>query len=165
MGKPRPAGYTRTQIMLHWAIAALIIFQIIGHEGMVDAYAAVKNGSFSGPTFGSVSHALAGVAVLVLAIWRLSILLRRGWPALPEGEHPALKGLAHLTHVALYAVMIIMPISGMVAWGGGFETGAFVHGIVKFVMLPAVLLHVAGALAHRFYFKSGVMERMVRPEA
>ncbi|MCB1381833.1 MAG: cytochrome b/b6 domain-containing protein [Notoacmeibacter sp.] len=158
-------GYTRTQIFLHWTIAALFIFQIVAHEGMEEAWDAVREGTYTAPGAGAIAHIAAGIVILLLALWRISLIVKRGTPALPENESKAMKILAHIVQGLLYLVMLVMPISGLMAWFGGVDFGMVVHGAVKYVMLPAIILHVAGALAHKFVFKSGVMERMVRPQA
>ena len=74
-----------------------------------------------------------------------------------------LKLAAHATHVTLYLLMILVPVSGAVAWFGGIENAAEGHELLKTVLLIVVLIHFLGAVAQRVIFKSDVMTRMVRP--
>ena len=83
----------------------------------------------------------------------------------PESEHPALQFLANLIHVLLYILLLTMPLSGAVAWFFGVEAAANAHSLARFVLLPSVLLHIAGALANHFWFKTDVLRRMMRPQA
>ncbi len=160
-----PSGYTGVQIALHWIVAVLIGFQIVAHDGMEAAWqAAVRGGVVSGlDTTMAYTHIAAGVAIWLFAAWRLVLRVRYGVPPLPENEPPALKLVAHGIHLILYLVLLLMPISGAVAWFGGAEGAAEAHELMKFVLLPAVLIHVAGALFQHYWIKSDVLRRMVRP--
>lgn len=72
--------------------------------------------------------------------------------------------LAKLTHVGLYALMILMPLSGAVAWFGGVETAAQGHNVLRIVLLALVALHVVGALYHQFVLRDGTLARMRRAQ-
>ena len=65
--------------------------------------------------------------------------------------------------MALYALMVLMPVSGAVAWFGTVEAAPEVHEAMKPAMLILVLVHVAAALWHQFWLKDGLMLRMKRP--
>ena len=86
-----------------------------------------------------------------------------GAPPPPESEPAPLRLAAHLGHMALYALMVLMPVSGAVAWFGTVEAAAEVHEAMKPAMLILVLVHVAAALWHQFWLKDGLMLRMKRP--
>ncbi|MBL4808322.1 MAG: cytochrome b/b6 domain-containing protein [Rhodobacteraceae bacterium] len=157
-------GYSRTQITLHWTIAALIIAQFVGHEGIVASMTAFERGTEVGATDLILTrmHVIFGAVILLLAIWRLVLRLTRGAPAAPDGEAGILKIIAAGTHVVLYAVIFLMPISGLLTWFVSAETYGIGHEIGKVVMLLIVLLHTVGALYHWLFLKSGVMQRMFR---
>ena len=158
-----PTGYTRTQIVLHWLIFALIVVQFLFHEPMSDAWERVEDGlpvAFSPLIAG---HVFTGLLVLVLAVIRIVIKVRRGAPPLPEDEPRALKLAAHGTQMTLYGLMILMPVSGALAWFGRVEAAAEVHEVLKGLMLVFVALHIAGALYQHFVLKSDVLDRMRRP--
>ena len=163
--KTAPAGYTGVQIALHWIVAALIVFQIVAHDGIEHAWGALagRGEATATDTAMAWAHVAAGIAVLVFALWRLALRFRYGAPPLPDNESAAQKLLSKAIHLLLYLVMILMPISGGVAWFGGVEGAAQAHGLMRFVLLPAVLLHIAGALVQHYWIKSDVLRRMTRP--
>lgn len=167
MAIPQTSGYTRLQIALHWLVFLLVAFQILAHEGIVAVVDAARDGttaSSSDALFANL-HVAAGVAVFVFVLWRIYLLVTKGAPVPPEQEHPALKLLAKATHGLLYLALLIMVVSGGAAWFGGIGAAFFVHGTLRFVLLALILLHVIGALAHQYVFKTDVMRRMTRPRA
>lgn len=159
------SGYNKTQIRLHWAIFILIVLQFVLHEPMAEAWEAMEHGKEfeGGPLI--AQHVIGGILILLLVLWRLSIRMGRGAPALPENEPALLKGIAHLTHMVLYALMILMPVSGLIAFFGGVETAAEAHGIMRVIMLLFVLLHIVGAFYQQFVLKTNIMDRMRTPSA
>ena len=161
-----PTGYSRAQIMLHWIIAALIVLQYVLHEGIVRVMDALEKGTevVSSDMLLSRVHVISGTLILLLAIWRVVLRRKHGAPAAPEGESAALKMVAKATHVILYAVIFMMPISGLLTWFVSAETFGAGHAIGRVVLLVMVLLHILGALYHKFVLKSGVMERMLKAE-
>ncbi len=160
-----PAGYSKLQIALHWIVAILIVFQIVGHEFMVEAYDALNDGEVPAALDMLLArgHVIAGIVIWLFALWRVSLRFTRGVPAPVPGGNPLLEKLAAFIHFLLYALLLAMPISGSAAWFLSIEQAAYGHSIARFVLLPAVLLHIAGALAHHFVFKDETMKRMVRP--
>lgn len=160
-----PKGYTRTQIFLHWVMFLFIGFQLIFGEEIAHAFERIMEGKEYTPTFMVMSHVWVGIAILVLVIPRFIIKARRGAPALPEHEPPMLKLAANLTHLALYALMFLVPITGLVAWFGGQEWAGEVHETMKPIMIILLVLHVGGALYQHFVLKTDVLNRIRRPEA
>ena len=159
-----PSGYSRKQIALHWIIAALIIAQFVLHDPIVAAWNARMEGVE--PEFGLLvaTHVFGGIVILLLAIWRLRIRFNRGAPPLPEKEHPLLKAAAHITHGALYALMILMPLSGMATWFGESQLADTIHTTLKIPLLLLFFAHVGGALVQQFVFKTGLIKRMMRAD-
>jgi Prokaryotic cytochrome b561 len=80
-------------------------------------------------------HKPLGMAILVLALIRLAVRLRYGAPPLPANLPEPIKLAAHLSHYALYILMIGMPLLG---WG---MLSAAAYPVVLFggVHLPAIL--------------------------
>ncbi len=155
-----PATYSRTQIILHWLIAVLVAFQIIFHEGI----AAIWDDRMRGIVPNEPSpnpHAIVGLLILALVLWRLTLRLRRGTPALPETEHPALKFVASATHWLFYLLLIGMPISGATAWFFGLPQPAQAHSLAEKLLIPLIILHILAALAQHYYFKTNVLKRML----
>ena len=60
--------------------------------------------------------------------------------------------------------MILMPLSGSVAWFGGVEAAAQGHNVLKIVLLALVALHLVGALYHQFVLRDGTLARMRRAQ-
>ena len=157
------APYTKLQIWLHWLIFLAIAVQFIAHEPMSDAWDKVEHGgeiAFDPLVF---SHVALGGLIFLLVLVRIVARFRFGAPELPAEEPPMLRMLAALTHLVLYALMILMPVSGAVAWFGGVEAAGEAHEVMKALMLIFVGLHVVGALFHQFVLKTNIMERMKRP--
>jgi cytochrome b561 len=100
-----------------------------------------------------------GVAILALMVLRIGLRWWLGAPALPAG--PALMNrLAHWGHLALYAVLLAVPLSGMAAWGAGIAGAGDVHEIMVNLALILVAGHVGAALFHQFVLKDNLMARM-----
>ena len=159
------SGYSRTQIILHWAIAALVVFQYLGHDAIaefVELVGITASSSEEIPTMAR-AHVLAGILTGALMVLRVIMRLVHGTPALPKEETPLMKFLAHATHFTLYAALFLMPMSGMAAWFGQIETALVVHNVLKVVLLAFVALHVAGALYHQLILKNHLIKRMMKP--
>ena len=163
MSVPKPKGYSRAQIALHWIVAVLIVLQFVLHEPMAEAWDRVEDGIAVAFDPVVALHVFGGLAVLAFALWRIVLRQRRGAPPPPESEPAPLRLAAHLGHMALYALMVLMPVSGAVAWFGTVEAAAEAHEAMKPALLILVLVHVAAALWHQFWLKDGLMLRMKRP--
>ena len=160
-------GYSAVQIGLHWLIAVLIVCQFVFHESMVDAWRAFRrSGDAAAPvSLAAQAHVWGGLAVLALAIWRLWLRQKRGVPPAPAEEAAPLRLAAHVTHVTLYALMILMPLTGAAAWFGGIGAASEAHEILRVPLFFLVLIHLLGALFQHFWLKTNVLNRIVRPEA
>jgi len=159
-----PIGYSRTQIALHWSVAILIVAQFVLHDPIVAAWEAVGKSEVPDMSTLVWFHIIGGSVILALAAWRLVLRAKRGVPALPEKEAPVLKFFAHLTHWALYTLMIVLPITGLASWFGGIALADFIHVNLKFALLAFVALHVLGALFQQFVLKTGLINGMLRAQ-
>ena len=110
----------------------------------------------------ALAHIGVGVAVLVLALWRLGLRFTRGVPDLPVGMSARERLVAHLGHGLLYALMIGVPVVGLLAWFGASEDLAELHELGKPAFLLLIAGHVAAALWHQFVRKDGLLMRMKR---
>lgn len=155
-------GYTRRQIVLHWGVAALILMQYLFKDAIATAWDRLRDGLTAEFHPLVAAHVAGGLLVLAFAVWRLSLRRRDRVPPIP-GDSAAQVMLARATHVGLYLVMILMPLSGGAAWFGGVQTAAGVHNILKIVLLALVALHVVGALYHQFVLRDGLIARMRAP--
>lgn len=157
-----PRSYSSIQKALHWIVAAMIIAQVVLHEGMVDAWRAFeRTGDAAGLSSPVVLfHVWGGLAVLIFAAWRLALRKSHGVPQVPADEPAALKFIAVATHVVLYGLMILLPASGAAAYFGGIEAAGEIHELMKPLLIVLVGLHVAGALYQHFWLKTDVLKRM-----
>lgn len=154
-----PNAYSRVQIAVHWLTVLLIAGQYLLHNGIEAAWQARLDGNLSNAPFPN-PHAIVGVVILGLTLWRIALRVRHGAPALPEAEPGPLQWLAKGTHAGFYALLIAMPLSGVAAWIFGFKLPAEAHEIAAKLMLALIALHVGGAIFQSVWLKSGVMARM-----
>ncbi len=161
---PVTSGYTRTQKILHWAIALLILFQFVGSDAISALIAEVGLTASSAETVPVLAraHVLAGLLTFALMLIRIFMRFTKGAPALPEEEDPKMKMAAHATHGILYLALLLMPISGALAWFGQIALADTAHLALKFVLLGFVVLHIAAALYHQFVLKNGLIKRMMK---
>src|SRR5215475_7310232 len=97
--------FTAPQRLLHWLMAVCILAMLFIGVGMMSTIM---------PKYLSLVsiHKSLGIAILVLAVLRLLVRLRYGTPPLPADLPAPMKLAAHLSHYALYALMIAMPLLG-----------------------------------------------------
>ena len=157
----KPESYSRSQIALHWGIAALLIVSFFSHEAMKEGWRAFLKGQ-EPSSFGVPIHVSTGIAILVLVLFRLALRWRRGVPALPEGGNPILDRVAGLTHWALYGLLILIPVSGLATWFGGIKDAGEVHEVLFNMAFVLVALHTAAALFHQYVLKDGLIRRITR---
>ncbi|HYZ65036.1 MAG TPA: cytochrome b [Acetobacteraceae bacterium] len=167
--------FSPTQRFLHWLMAACIIAMLFIGVGMVSTVM---------PKYLTLVaiHKPLGIAILVLALIRLAVRLRNGAPPLPADLPAPMKLGAYLSHYALYALMIAMPLLG---WGmlsaAAYPIILFgpvrlppilpqsdslhtllwnAHYVLAFAFFATILLHVAAALYHALIRRDGVFEAM-----
>src|ERR1700678_2263114 len=167
--------FTVLQRILHWLMALCILAMLFIGVGMVSTIMPKYVPLLS-------IHKSLGIAILVLALIRLAVRLRYGAPALPADLPEPLKLGAYLSHYALYALMIGMPLLGwgmlsaaaypVVVFGGvrlpailpqsaGLHTWLWdAHFSLAFAFFALVLLHVAAALFHALIRRDGVFQTM-----
>ena len=167
--------FTVLQRLLHWFMAICILAMLFIGVGMVSSVMPKYL------TLVSI-HKPLGIAILVLALVRLAVRLIYGAPSLPVDLPAPMKLAAHLSHYALYALMIGMPLIG---WGmlsaaaypvvlfGGVQLPAILpqsdslhallwnaHFYLAFAFFAVILLHIAAALFHALVRRDGVFEAM-----
>ena len=175
-----PARYGRITRLLHWSIAALILWQFLG----MGLKLALGRGPVSGFFVGL--HQPVGTALFVLIVLRVvwALANRRNRP-----DHgPGLIGrAARLGHLALYALMLAVPSLALLrAWGGerafapyGFEIfpareapiewtqtlAGLLHGELAWLMGLLILGHVVMVGVHEAMWRDGTLARMARARA
>ncbi|MDO5057328.1 MAG: cytochrome b [Lautropia sp.] len=169
--------YSSPAIVLHWLIA-LGLFGLVGlgfyMTGMSMSPTKLKMFSW---------HKWAGVTLFVLVLVRLAWRIIKRPPPLPAETPAMMKLAAHGGHLALYGLMLAIPLSGwLMSSAKGFQTVWFgvlplpdligrdlalgkqladVHLMLNILMLVIVGGHALAALAHQFIKKDGTLYRML----
>ena len=168
--------YHPSQILLHAVIGLLIVLTFA--FGKYVAGLPLSPAKFQLISY----HKWGGMLVLLLVVVRIVLRLLKGAPPLPATMSPLARLAAHAGHLALYVLMLAVPLSGWLmssAYGipvvlfGVLPLPDFVpvsegladvlkeaHKIAALSMAGLVLLHVAGALKHHFVDRDGLMSRM-----
>lgn len=155
-------GYSRAQIVLHWAVVLLVIQQFVLHDGIVASFRTKVETGVSTFTLLTVLHIAGGMAILAFALWRLEMRRSRGVPPPPAEDSAVQKLVAKLVHGGIYLVLILLPLSGTVAWAVPSPTAGGVHGVLRIVLFALVALHIAGAIYGQFVQKTGIIGRMMK---
>lgn len=161
-GKSAPAGYSRLQIALHWTTVALILAQLVVNEDMRSAFRERLAGADPALPALATFHVVGGIAILVLTLLRLAIRATRGAPPPVEGIPPLLQHVAAATHVALYAMLLLMPVTGALAWFGGLPLAAVLHETGRLVLVALIVAHAFGALVEHWVMRNETLLRMLR---
>ncbi len=154
-----PAGYSRTQIILHWITAIAILITFLTHDAMIAAVAAARDsGTAPFPTL----HTAAGMVAFFAILIRLWLRRRRGAPA-PQGA--AFNQMAaEWGHRLLYALLVIVPILGALNWFGGLQALEPLHKYAGRGLILLSLGHALMAIFHQVVKKDGTLMRMVRAD-
>jgi cytochrome b561 len=181
-----PARYTRTAIVLHWTIAALIAITVLlglTVDALPDAW--IRPAIDLHKSFGLTVLGL----VLIRILWRLS----HAAPPLPSEYRRLERAGAHVAHVLLYGLILLLPISGwlhdsafkdaaahplrllwIIPW---FRVAAIqnlssapkealrselfaLHAWSGYALYALVILHIVGALKHQFINRHAELQRM-----
>lgn len=166
--------------LLHWTMAALVLAMLAAGvlmvQGGVDR--ATQNALF-------LFHKNVGVVLFVLILVRLVYRWRHRPAPLPADVPAWQRRGAALSHGALYALLVIMPVTGYVrVKAGGFpiemldalgvpalvprsdalaEVAKTIHQYGGWTLAALVGLHIAAALYHGLVRRDGVFSRMWPP--
>ena len=176
-----PERWGSVQIALHWTIVGLLLVQLPAGYGMVlSAPGAVQDTLYN-------VHKNVGLIILILAVVRLAWRCAHPVPDLPADLPPWQARAARATHVLLYLLLFLMPLTGflyttlsgfpvpfLMVWdlapyvpvdkplGAWFKLA---HLTLQWLLYLTVLLHVAGALHHHLVRKDEVLRRMLSSRA
>lgn len=104
--------YNRTAMTLHWLVAALLLVNVVyGLEATAS----------QGPSVGPLINMHKSIGLTLLGLILLRILWRLGHkpPQMPHAYPAYERKGAHLAHFLLYAVMLLLPVTGYIhdsAW-------------------------------------------------
>ena len=127
-------------------------------------------------------HKWAGVTVFALLLVRVAVRIAFP-PPLPAGMSRGQQLSAHAGHLALYLLMLAIPVSGwLMSSAKGFQTVWFgvlplpdlvgkdkalgellaeVHETLSWMLVALVAVHAAAALKHHFIDRDDVLARML----
>ncbi len=167
--------FTPVQRVIHWLMAICILAMLFIGVGMVSTVM---------PDYLTLVaiHKPLGIAILVLVLLRLAVRARAGTPPLPHDLPEPMRLAAHLSHYALYAAMLALPLIG---WGmlsaapypvvlfGAVHLPPILpqseqlhallwtaHRLIALAFFALILLHIAAALFHALVRRDGVFEAM-----
>lgn len=162
---------------LHWLIVLLIIGQGVVGLIMVDLHNSLTKIQIY------ALHKSFGLTVLALVVLRLLWRLYAGTPKPVIGTPTWQRKIASLTHVALYALLFAIPISGWVfnsaagyplQWFKLFnlpalvgrdqalrETAVAVHELLFWVLVSLAVVHAAAAICHHLFQHDDTLARML----
>ena len=167
--------FTPLQRTLHWVMAVCILAMLFIGVGMVSTVA---------PDYLTLVdiHKPLGILILILALIRLVVRLVYGAPPLPLDLPEPMKLAAYLSHYALYALMIAMPLIGwamlsaadypvtlwpslwlpqIVPQSASLHTLLWnAHFYLAFVFFALILMHLAAGLFHALIRRDGVFDAM-----
>ena len=88
MAGTRPDGYSAMQIMLHWSVATLVVFQFFVNDGIAEAWRGFARGETvdEGLLAAANVHVIIGITILALALWRIALMLPRRAPTPRPGS-------------------------------------------------------------------------------
>ena len=178
----RPAGYGTTARMLHWLVAALILAMIpVGLLMVQDGL----DRSLGDALY--LFHKNVGSLLIVIIALRLVWRLTHPPAPLPATMPDWQRRVAGLSHLALYGLVIVMPLSGYVrVRAGGFpiegldalglptlvprskplaDAASSLHELAAWALMGVLALHVGAALHHALIRRDGVWARMWPPRA
>ena len=180
------ARYTRTAVVLHWLVAALIAVNVglaLSVDHLPDEWVR--------PVIDT--HKSTGITLLGLVLMR--VLWRAGHapPPLPHGHARWERIAAHAAHGALYALMLLLPLSGWMhdsAWKDAATHPMSLFGLVPwpriglietippvtkeslhtlfgifhtgfgYLLYALLAVHVGGALKHQWLDRKPELQRM-----
>jgi len=171
-GLPR---YNPLAQALHWLTAALALAVL----PLAWVAISLPNSELKGTMF--TLHKSVGLTILAIVVLRIVWRMIHPAPADPAAPK-ALEVIARINHWLLYAIFLIMPVSGYLlsALSGrstayfwlftipGFEKNeavqkvfATMHVVGQYAVYLLVALHIAGTVWHLVIRRDGLLERML----
>jgi cytochrome b561 len=173
MSKDLPTRYHPLQVSFHWLVVALLLAMFLLGKYMTG----LPNDT--GKLLPLGIHITLGVISLVVIIARFLARFRLPQPASANTERTFLDWISKIVHYALYALVLLMAISGIslslqsglvpIVFGASdaalpVDFYAFnarrLHGLVAPALVLLVVLHVGAALYHQFLLKDNLLARM-----
>ncbi|MGN6584884.1 MAG: cytochrome b [Rhizobiaceae bacterium] len=164
MASPFRSGYSASQILLHWLIALLVLFQLVFGDSMSHLLHLEHRGMAINASVRSWAsfHYWIGITILALVLLRLLLRLTRNVPE-PGASGPRwMRKAAEASHLLFYVVLLAMPVLGLLGYYVGDPYGD-IHSWGRPVLIVLISIHAAAALFHQFWLKDGTLRRMLVP--
>jgi cytochrome b561 len=172
--------YGSVAIVLHWGMAALLVFLLATGLYMVR----LPDVGFDTWKISLIlTHKATGMVALAAAalrlLWRWANVLPRLAAGLPEWQ----RVVARFVHLAFYAVMFAVPLTGwLMSSAGGYPLPIFglfevpdliapnesrfhlliaVHRWLAYTLLALLALHAGAALRHHLRLRDDTLRRML----
>ena len=171
--------YSKRMVIVHWLTLALLIVAWYLGDSLTDATDESK-----ATLAGYVVHIAVGASILVLVLSQLLFRRTDGTP--PKlNDKPIFQATAKGVHHLMYAVLFLLPVSGILTViksdagkallagdanllpkeHGYHNVFAYeVHEQLVTVLIVLAVIHILGALKHQFISKDGLMSRMALPK-
>jgi cytochrome b561 len=171
-----PSHFNAVARVLHWLMAIMILTMLFLGAGMMT--------SLTHRPWMINLHRPLGIAILLLVILRLYNRFRHSPPPLPATLPSWQKISAHISHVALYVLMLALPLIGWATLSAaGYPITMFrglalppivpvsavwygflrdAHSVLAWLLFATVLAHLAAALLHGWIHRDGVFASMAK---
>jgi cytochrome b561 len=170
--------YDRVAVAFHWIIAIGIVMQVALGLWMIG----IPKQPVGVRAYWFNVHKSIGMTLGMLIVLRLSWRLTHRPPPMPSAMPDWQARAARITHVLLYACMLIQPLAGYLgsvfsgypikyfgytlpAWGwkdeGLKDFFSTVHLLNATTFILLICVHVAAALKHWLIDRDGVFQRML----
>ena len=171
--------YTRTAILMHWLVGLLLLGQFAFGVLLEDI---PRNTPARGYFVNLHKSAgiLLGLLILLRIVWRLTHKPPPLPPSMPQWQ----QRVAHASHLAMYACMLLMPLSGYLAsnfskhgikflntwkwapWGSDdkalYALFNQTHQVTAWLLAMLVALHLLAVLKHALIDRDHLFSRMWR---
>ncbi|MBC5764695.1 cytochrome b [Ramlibacter albus] len=170
--------YTRIAMLLHWVLAAALLYQLVLGWWMVDlpkSPPGLRAGWFNW-------HKSIGICIGIAVLLRMSWRVSHAAPSM-DGLAAWERRAAEVSHAMLYVCMAVLPLSGYLgsvfsgypvkffgivlpqwaaAWPAGKAFMGGLHYVTVWVFMALVAMHVGAAVLHAVR-RDGVLKRMGLP--
>lgn len=170
-------SYSRGSKWLHWMVAIIVMGMLSFSFFLGDIPDQYQSSAY-------IIHKSLGLTVLFLMCVRLFWIIHTGRPELPFAVPAWERVLTRVVQTSMYILLFAMPIVGWIMSAAGgrnpiyfglFElplpgvgvdkqlshTMENAHGIIAWILIVLITLHVLGALKHHFINKDRVLHRML----
>jgi cytochrome b561 len=152
-----------SQVLFHWIIALLVIYQLIfGNKIEFLELEVCKNGAIN--TLKNCQHLnnhyIIGVLIFLLMILRVFLRFLFGAPPLSKSVPKIIIIFARISHISIYFILLSMPVFGLLMYHYNSEIYQFLHIYFSKVLLYLILLHIFAVAFHEGVLGSKLFYRM-----